>query len=65
MTVKFRFVLFFWLIALVGNSYAGESLTLEQCLSLARESSPVLIQSRTSIQQSQVGVTVNALAEIG
>jgi outer membrane protein len=51
--------------SLVGRPLADESLepgtqvalTLEDCIAVARENNPSLIQLRTSIQKSQVGVT--------
>ena len=57
MTVKYRFLFVFWLAILNGNSFAEQPLTLQDCLSLARENYPKLIQRKTAIEQSEVGVT--------
>lgn len=57
MTFKYRFLFVFWLVALNGNSLAEQPLTLQDCLSQARENSRKLLQQRTSIEQSRLGVT--------
>jgi TolC family type I secretion outer membrane protein len=57
-TAKFRFLLFvLGLVILNSNSFAEQQLTLQDCLSLARENSPKLVQAKTSIEQSQLDVT--------
>ena len=57
MTIKLRFLFMVWLVALSANSFAEQPLTLQDCLSLAGENSPKLIQQKTSIKQSRLGVT--------
>lgn len=57
MIVKYRFLFVFWLVILNSHSLAQQPLTLQDCLSLARENYPKLIQRKTAIEQSQVGVT--------
>ena len=57
MTVKYRFLFVFWLVILNSNSFAEQPLTLQDCLSLARENNPKLVRARTTIEQSQIGVT--------
>jgi outer membrane protein len=56
-TFKYPFLCIFWFVILNGNSFAEQPLTLRDCLSLARENYPKLIQQKTAIEQSQVGVT--------
>jgi outer membrane protein len=56
-TVRYLFLFIFWLAILNSNSLAEQPLTLQDCLSLARENNPKLIQLKTSIEQSRVGVT--------
>lgn len=57
MNFKHPFLFIFLLALLNSSSLAQGPLTLQDCLSLARENSPKLIQARTTIEQSQVGVT--------
>jgi outer membrane protein len=56
-TLRFRFLFVLWLVILNGNSFAEQPLTLQDCLSLARENNSKLIQAETAIERSQVGVT--------
>jgi outer membrane protein len=56
-TVKYRFLFVFWLVILNSSSFAEQPLTLSDCLSLARENYPKLIQRKTAIEQSRLGVT--------
>jgi outer membrane protein len=44
-------------VILNSSSFAEQPLTLSDCLSLARENYPKLIQRKTAIEQSEVGVT--------
>ena len=57
MTVKYGVLFFLWLTFAGSSSLAEQSLTLQDCLSLAKENNPKLIQAKTSIKQSQVGVS--------
>ena len=57
MIVKCRFLFIIWLVILNSSSFAEQPLTLQDCLSLARENYPKLIQRKTAIEQSEVGVT--------
>ncbi len=57
MTGKYRFLFVFWLVILNSNSFAEQPLTLQDCLSLAKENNSKLIQAKTAIEQSQVGVS--------
>ena len=57
MTVKYRFLFVFWLVVLNSNSLAEQPLILQDCLSLASENNPKLVRARTTIEQSQIGVT--------
>jgi len=55
--VKYPFLFIIWLVILNSNSFADQPLTLQDCLSLARENYPKLIQRKTAIERSEVGVT--------
>jgi len=57
--VNLRVFYFLILFLMTSNSYvfAQQNLSLKDCLSLARGNNPKLIQLKTSIEQSQVGVT--------
>ena len=57
MIVKYPFLFIIWLVILNSNSFADQPLTLQDCLSLARENYPKLIQRKTAIERSEVGVT--------
>ena len=57
MTLRLRLVFVFWLVILNSTSLAEQPFTLQDCLSLARENNPKLIQRKTTIEQAQVGVT--------
>ncbi|MCK4224974.1 MAG: TolC family protein [candidate division Zixibacteria bacterium] len=57
MNLKHLFPLIFCLAVLNSSSLAQEPLTLQACLSLAKENNPKLIQRKTTIEQAQVGVT--------
>ncbi len=57
MTATYRLLFVFWLFILSSNSFAEGNLTLSDCLSLAGENNPRLVQLRTSIEQSRTGVT--------
>lgn len=57
MNVKCRFLFLIWLVVLTGSSLAEQPLTLQDCFSLARENSRKLLQQRTSLEQSRLGVT--------
>ncbi|MCX5801533.1 MAG: TolC family protein [Candidatus Eisenbacteria bacterium] len=39
------------------DSFAEQPLTLQDCISLARQNNPTLVQQKTSIERSNVGVT--------
>ncbi|KPJ59348.1 MAG: hypothetical protein AMJ46_11470 [Latescibacteria bacterium DG_63] len=45
------------LVFLSPGSLAGQSMTIDECISLARENNPRLVQLKTSIEKSNVGVT--------
>jgi outer membrane protein len=47
----------FVFMSLITNSYATEILTLENCISLAKENNPKLLQVKMAIEQSRAGVT--------
>ena len=57
MTRRCVFLFILWLVILNGNSLAEEPLTLQDCLSLARENNPKLIRAKTAIEQSRLSVT--------
>ena len=59
MTVKLRhhFLFIFCLLALNVNSFAQQPLTLQECIYLAKENSPKMVQLKTAIEKSQVGMT--------
>lgn len=47
----------FAFVIIITNSYAAEILTLEDCISLAKENNPQLLQVKMGIEQSRAGVT--------
>jgi outer membrane protein len=55
--LKQPFLLIFCLAVLNSSSLAQEPLSLQDCLSLAKENNSKLIQRKTAIEQSQLGVT--------
>jgi len=55
-TLNYRLLFVFWLVILSDHSWAEQPLTLPDCLSLARENSPKLVQAKTAIEQSRLGV---------
>jgi outer membrane protein len=57
MKVKFHLLLILGLLSLSGNSSAQQPLTLQDCLALAKNNNYQLIQLKTSIEKSQVGVS--------
>jgi outer membrane protein len=59
MTIKLRlhFLVIFCLVVLNINSFAQQPLTVQDCISLAIENNPKVIQLKTAIEKSQTGVT--------
>jgi outer membrane protein TolC len=55
--LKHIFLFVLCIALLTGSSSAQESLTLQDCLSLAKKNNISLIQQKTSIEQAQIGVT--------
>jgi outer membrane protein len=56
-TVKFHYLFVVLFVIQNSNSFAEQPMTLQDCVSLARENSCKLLQQRTSIEQSRLGVT--------
>jgi outer membrane protein len=57
MTAIYRLLLVFWLVILSSNSFAEQRLTLQDCLALANQNNPRLVQLRAGIEQSKTGIT--------
>lgn len=57
MNLRHLFLFIFFLIATASSPSAQEPLTLQDCLSLAKVNSRKLLQQRTSMEQSRLGVT--------
>jgi outer membrane protein len=57
MKLRYCSALILSILLLVPGTLAGQSMTIEDCISLARENNPRLTQLKTSIEKSRVGVT--------
>ena len=57
MTLRYPCLFALCLVILNSNALAQQSLSLQDCLSLARENNPKLIRLKTAIEQSRAGVT--------
>ncbi len=55
--IKLNYYFLIVLILLITNLSTAETLTLEDCISLAKENNPKLLQVRMEIEQSRSGVT--------
>ncbi|UCF78061.1 MAG: TolC family protein [Candidatus Eiseniibacteriota bacterium] len=58
MSLRFYSALIVLFFFLTPAALAQQALTIQDCISLARENNPRLVQSRTSIQRANAGVTL-------
>ncbi|OYD14416.1 hypothetical protein CH333_08030 [candidate division WOR-3 bacterium JGI_Cruoil_03_44_89] len=57
MALKLHFLFLLCVVILSNNSFAAEPLSLDDCISLARENNATLIRAKTAIEEARAGVT--------